>query len=358
MPNQFISVVLGTLPDGRLQLWGVQPVSPGSGNSTTWSKWKLTDDPNSAWTNWNQLPEDYDDFSILTAPMGPDGRLMLFGIGPDTNVISWRLKASIDPSAEWLPWQPFEPQFLSIFSCFSGAVLGGQMMPYYLNTPIELWVVQSDSGAVLTLVNSYALSAISAPVSYFGGDWLVFPSQLGDFASLVWALYCQGSAVNTFPIWALGLNGTLYWNTAELNYLGPEGNLSSGPKWGQWQQFVQLPNGAELTSLAAGQLPDGRVQVFASDSNGFLYSIWQQTGGVWPASWQPFPQPGGNAVQVNNGSSIFWPNGSFQNQFLVIGNLPDGRLQLFALDASGTAWSTWKETTDPNSPWFLPWSVF
>jgi hypothetical protein len=94
--------------------------------------------------------------------------------------------------------------------------------------------------------------------------------------------------------------------------------------------------------MAASQLPDGRFQLFASDGNGFLYSIWQDTSDEWLPSWQTnFPQPGSGQILI----------GGNTNLTLAMAPLPDGRLQLFAIDASGDVWSAWKTSTDPDSGW-------
>jgi hypothetical protein len=40
-----------------------------------------------------------------------------------------------------------------------------------------------------------------------------------------------------------------------------------------------------------------------------------------------------------------------------MGHLPDGRIQLFAVDTSGGMWTMWKLTTDPNAGW-TQWQSF
>lgn len=67
------SIAVGTLSDGRLQAWASNTSIHG------YSRWKTTPDPNSGWTAWQQLPDDYDRTVMLSAPMSATGQLQLFG---------------------------------------------------------------------------------------------------------------------------------------------------------------------------------------------------------------------------------------------------------------------------------------
>lgn len=97
---------------------------------------------------------------------------------------------------------------------------------------------------------------------------------------------------------------------------------------------------AKADSLAVGPLPDGRLQLFVI-SNGKLLTAWMSTNDPTSA-WTkvvPFdPAPTGEVAEV------------------TVGRLPDGRLQLFVLSASGVFMSA-KQTTDPDSVW-TPWQQF
>ena len=172
----------------------------------------------------------------------------------------------------------------------------------------------------------------------------------------VWPLYAASNVdgtfnAETFPLWVYNQDdGNVYWIQA---------NLTNEPTWGAWSVFQPLPQGdLGIAAMAASQLPDGRFQLFASDQNGFLYSIWQDTSGNWLPSWQTnFPQPGSGQILVGGSNSIFWPNGLPYNLTLSMTPLPDGRSQLFAIDASGDVWSAWKTSTDPDAGW-TSWSAF
>jgi hypothetical protein len=92
------------------------------------------------------------------------------------------------------------------------------------------------------------------------------------------------------------------------------------------------PPAANITSVAVGTLPDGRLQVFIA-SNGQLWTIWK-TSPDSNSGWSPlslFPAP---------------PNISD----VTVGRLPDGRLQLFASSNVGT-FTAWKTSSDPDASW-------
>lgn len=93
--------------------------------------------------------------------------------------------------------------------------------------------------------------------------------------------------------------------------------------------------------ISAGDLEDGRIQVFAVDNNGQLTSRWKETtnpDSAWTA-WQPFQTPNGGATSI------------------AVGYLSDKRIQLFATDRNGNTVSCWKTTPNPDASW-TPWSAF
>jgi hypothetical protein len=93
--------------------------------------------------------------------------------------------------------------------------------------------------------------------------------------------------------------------------------------------------------VAAGDLEDGRIQLFGIQTNGQIMSRWKETADPnsgWMA-WANFQTPPGGVSSI------------------CVGYLSDKRMQLFATDAQGTTISCWKTTTDPNAAW-TAWSSF
>jgi hypothetical protein len=150
------SIVIGTLFDGRLQIWATAGIP--NDPIRAYTKWKITADPNSEWTDWNHVPED-DGLAYLAQVTFTTGQSQLFAAA----LVS-KYKTSTDSHSEWGPWEPFLPTFppppnteySPDLQWFAGAVLGGpQNGPYWANTPIQLWIA-SNTGSVWTVVSSPA----------------------------------------------------------------------------------------------------------------------------------------------------------------------------------------------------------
>jgi len=92
-----------------------------------------------------------------------------------------------------------------------------------------------------------------------------------------------------------------------------------------------------VQDVAVAPLSDRRLQLWAANTNGELFSTWKVTTDP-NADWAPWEKdPGISAVR-----------------HVAVAPLSDGRLQLWASDANGVIFSTWKVTTDPNADW-VPW---
>jgi hypothetical protein len=165
------SIVGGTLFDGRLQIWANAGIPNGPIKS--YSKWKITSDPYSEWTDWNHLPED-DGMTYLAAVTFPTGQSQLIAasLGVSTELVS-KYKASTDSHSEWGAWKPFLPtfppqptiEFSPILGQFAGAVLGPQQGPYWANTPIQLWITALNDGIIWTVLSSPAEFAETIPTA-------------------------------------------------------------------------------------------------------------------------------------------------------------------------------------------------
>ena len=93
------SLAVGTLPDGRLQLFVVS-----QGQLLT--AWKQTPDPNAGWTPLAGFsPRPSGSITDVTVGRLPDGRLQLFSNGSNGLTTSW--KRSADPNSDWTGWTPF-----------------------------------------------------------------------------------------------------------------------------------------------------------------------------------------------------------------------------------------------------------
>ncbi len=125
--------------------------------------------------------------------------------------------------------------------------------------------------------------------------------------------------------------------------------LTSDPDadWAGWSDFLAevgpIPGG--VASVAVAPLTDGRLELWLSTTQGGLFTSWKLTtdpNADW-SGWSDFlaevgPVPGGVAS-------------------IAVAPLADGRLELWAVTTQGGLFSTWKLTTDPNSNW-APWFDF
>jgi hypothetical protein len=98
---------------------------------------------------------------------------------------------------------------------------------------------------------------------------------------------------------------------------------------------------AEFNDIFVVPLADGRLQYFAIDTNFQLWSQWKETTD---------PNSGWTSLALFQMPPI--------NQVVKIcgAQLPDGRVQLFAIDTDRATWSCWK-TGDASSGW-SEWTAF
>lgn len=117
--------------------------------------------------------------------------------------------------------------------------------------------------------------------------------------------------------------------------------------WTGWSNFLDevggIPGGTSALSVAP--LPDDRLQLWAVDGIGGLWSCWKTAANA-NAAWSGWNDFLGEAGGL--------PTGARQ---AAVAPLPDGRLELWVVDAAGGVSTTWKLATNPNSGW-APWSDF
>jgi hypothetical protein len=92
-------------------------------------------------------------------------------------------------------------------------------------------------------------------------------------------------------------------------------------------------------------LSDGRLQLWAVDSQGGLSTTWKTTTNP-DANWVPWADALGETGPL--------PAAAAQ---VAVAPLSDGRLQLWAVDSQGGLSTTWKTTTNPDANW-AGWSDF
>jgi hypothetical protein len=381
----FRNIVVGTLGSGQLQIWANTGAPGDPWNCQT--RWKTTADPNAGWTPWNSQPND-GQWYLATTSLATS-QLQLFGIvaflesdGTLSQTVSWKAKESPTPAnadAPWGSWQNFPQQLTSQMTGFAGAVLGAQQGPYWQDTPTGLWALagNTDTGPTYSqaVLWQYLFMPGDAVPPYPTPDsWQLFapavPGVPPAFLRDVWPLYANG---NVFALWVnVWESANIYWSQANIQYEN-NNNISDGPNWSAWGVFPPLPAAANgksqvIGEMAASQLANGAIQIFAASttaligppdsgdpaSGGTLYTIWQDAEGKWPSAWQTFPlPPGGNKILLS-GLGLYGLANEWYLDFmstLALAPLPDGRLELFAIDDQGELWTTWQISTDPSAAW-------
>lgn len=299
------------LSDGRLQL----VVTDRS--SALWTTWKNTTDPNAPWVPWALFqPPPNRLLSQLAAGTLPDGRPQLFAVDTSGGLqTTW--KSTNDPSAPWAQWGALAPA--------PGALLAQIAVGTLPDGRLQLFGVDT-SGVLQTTWKS--TNDPNAP-------WVQ------------WGALAPGP---TFPVSQLAV-AALPDKRLQLFAVNPWGGLQTTWKstndpnapWVPWSFFAPAAAG-QLPQVAVGTLPDGRLQLFAVDASGALQSTWKYTtdpNSGWSA-WSRLYTAGPGALPLTQAA---------------VGSLPDGRLQLFVVDAAGNLQSTWKLTADPNAGW-AGWSPF
>lgn len=360
LPNAS-SFVWGFLSDGTPQFWA----SSDLGNNLQIYT-KLRSSPTSgAWTAWINL-DNSSGFVPVSAVLNAPSGVLLYASNIGTREISQSPEnADLDkvpgnsPNAAAFgalaprfpnPATPQNPNPSGLAN-FSAAVTG---KPTDTSLPVVCWATDTAGGLWQALVSAQGQAA---------AEWSSFPppTTAGTPVKVarVWPLNGPGDdqpvpsgSKPGWPVWAIGEQGTLWWCQATF-VRSPNGTLI-GPTWTPWTEFpVQLAAGLSVTALAAAQLEDGRIQMFAGDNKGNLWSIWQIEGqaGTWRDGWKSIALPGGSANTLATAAPP-------QGQTIALGQLPEGNLQLFVVDNTATIQTMWKQSnTDPDAGW-TDWQPF
>jgi hypothetical protein len=241
-------VVAGHSPDGRVQLFIMGEVA-----GLIQTTWQTTGDMNDGWFSWETFPgppglETFPPTAILGLGQLADGRMQLWTI--DQNGVVWTTwKVSREPDAAWTSWTKFNPAMqaggfvaasnlsdgrLEVWSCAGVGLQGGG----YEDTSVVMNCKQILAG------HSVAWSAWQNPFipELAGGAFRFAAGRLSDRRLQLFALN-NGPMQSTLQISA---------------------NANAG--WADWEPFV--PDPGPVWNVAAGQLADGRLQVWVMTEPG------------------------------------------------------------------------------------------
>jgi hypothetical protein len=304
--NIYNALATTNLSDGRLQLWA------SDSNTDIITFWKKTSDPNSGWTPAS--PFETPEAKAFTFTVGSlnDGRLQFFVVDGSFQLWSTQKQTS-DANAHWTPLSPIDTGQIRAYSISSGRLSDGRLQLFIVDTSNQIWTTWQR-----TMNASDRWSPLSPFQTTQTGSRFITVGRLSDGRLQLFVVD------NSNQIW------TTWQQTSDPN-----------AEWTSLSLFEAPPTGASI--LAAGSLSDGRMQFFIIElDNSHIWTTWKQTtdpNAPW-APLSPFPTPP-----------------EIHAEWLAAGSLSDGRLQFFVANGSGEGpiWTTWKQTTDPNSAW-MPFS--
>lgn len=149
-------------------------------------------------------------------------------------------------------------------------------------------------------------------------------APLPDRRLQLWATDGNGGVSSTWKLSTAASSAWAFWT----DFLGEVGPVNTGAQ-----------------QLAAAPLPDGRLQLWVADGGGGLQSTWKKSADP-NADWSGWADFLSEVGAVSGGVTQ-----------VAAAPLPDGRLELWAVDRTGGLLTTWKETTDPDANW-TAWSDF
>jgi hypothetical protein len=242
--------------DGSLSVFGLDAVG---------DLWMSTEAaPGVAWSRWTMLPkltgEVQRGFAVAE---NLNGRISVFALDGSAHPALWRIGQT--PENGWDErWSPLGAplgQFLQP-GLQVGRTLAGNLTVFALdrnggNHGGNLWSIAQGS-----------------PEGAWG-SWSPLPVVRG--ASLRSGFVDMQNSDGRFELIAAGSDGKVYRLAEEAN-----------GRWGNRWATICGTNGANLTHsiFVGGNTNDGRLQVFATDDKGTVYSNWQQTpGGEWQSRW-------------------------------------------------------------------------
>ncbi len=181
----------------------------------------------------------------------------------------------------------------------------------------DLQVVNNHDGRLEVFGTRGPFHMWQDPTSATGwSNWTWFPSLIAT------QLAAGRNQDGRLEVFVTDTSGTLFhmWQTA------PGSSI-----WSNNDQWETLGGGHQITQLALGQNADGRLEVFAIDTYGTVFHMWQTAPNT---GWSPIWQSLGGGRRVNQ---------------VAVGRNQDGRLEVFVTDTSGTVLHLWQ--ISPGGGW-------
>jgi alpha-galactosidase len=298
---QLNKLTVGSFANGQLSLFAT-----GS-DGNVWNAYKQTPDPNSQWSGWSSLGHASNGFvGQVQVGMLPDGRPQIFVIGQD-NTIWTAYKTGTDPNSAWSGWSSMGNPGVSINQLTVGTSADGRLNLFATGSDGNVWNAYKQTSDTNSQWSGWSSMGQ-------GGNGLSGQVQVGILPDGRFQLFALGHDTN---VW------TDYKTSTDAN-----------SAWSGWSSMGNP--GKQLSYLTVGAFSDGRLNLFATGSDGNVWNVYKQTTDP-NSSW--------------SGWSSFGQAGSGFASSVQVGFLADGRVILFVIDTNGTTWEKYKTTTDPNAVW-------
>ena len=298
--SSFKAMSAGLFSGGQLSLWAVD------GEGKLWGQWKTDSNPDAGWSDWQKQEAPAPLQKVAVAKMA-DGRLEMWAI--DRSGALWTQKQpSTAASSGWGPWQrlgtPTPVQGGTVAS-----LADGRLQLWVVGRDGSLWSQTQHSTDLLSTWSDWAQISTPTPLKdvaagYSGGlltlyavdkDNVVLTSQKGgaDPSSPFggWTYWKQpAEPVQSIITGRLSADQLQVWGVDSKTGLVDSGYVHPGmigPSWGGTLGPAS-PAPPPAQDVTVGQLPDGRLQLWASGSDGSLWTETQTAPGVqgtW-SGWQ------------------------------------------------------------------------
>jgi hypothetical protein len=304
-------IVAARLTDQRVQVWASKD------DGSAWSLWKTGLDPDSSWTPWQPFTGNTPRTAVVGAGELSNGANQIFGLAaqplwPQANLTRW--KVSADSNAAWSDWvglgfdggcaavtaQQLPDARMQIFA-LSEATQQGRLRVltrWKTGTASDAGfsaVVDMSPPGLTGLTSIVALRLSDGRIQLVGGtnDGLLTTWKETvdpNAAWLPWMEFASNPTVRstTRLAWAPLPDGRpQVWSVNQFGTLSSTWKVSVDPNsaWTQWPTFDGAP--PDLVDIAAERLSDGRIQLWAADRAGALFSTWKVTSHP-DAAWQPW----------------------------------------------------------------------
>ena len=252
--------------DGSLSVFGLD---------RTGHLWMATEAaPGVAWSRWKMLPKLANGVQHgFAVAENLNGRIDVFALDGSLHPALWRIGQTLDNGWDerWSHLGSPRGQILQP-SLQVGRTLAGNLTVFAL-----------DGSGGNHVGNLWSIAQSSPEGSW--GSWSALPVVPG--ASVRSGFVDMQNSDGRFELIAAGSDGKIYKLAEE-----------AGGRWGNDWAAIGTANSENLAHsvFVAGNANDGRLQVFATDEKGMVYSNCQQTpGGGWQSRWNAIDSSKGMA---------------------------------------------------------------